>query len=263
VPIGFGTNVITATATAGNATGYAQVSVVGNIVGGTVLLDTTDPTGDDHGPGTYLYPTSPDFAPGSFDLTRFQVVQSGGTIYLRTSLAGITPTFGNVIGAQLLDIFVHNPAASAGSTAPPFASRNYTVDEWSQRLEVQGFAGPQWIDTAGNQAGTATVVASQLTNTITIAVPAAEFGTPGPGWSFGVVLTGQDGFSSDQARGFTPTPGGFSFGVCAAGNPAPICSVDPATVPKAIDVIAPAGVDQASELNPLAGPVRIRSVAVP
>jgi glucoamylase len=78
-----------------------------------------------------------------------------------------------------------------------------------------------------------------------------------------VVLTGQDGFSSDQARGFTPTAGSFSFGVCPPGGTAPICSADPATMPKAIDVITPAGVSQATELNPTLGPVVIQPVVVP
>jgi len=79
---------------------------------------------------------------------------------------------------------------------------------------------------------------------------AALGGTPGTGWGFTVVLAGQDGFSLDQARGFTATPVDYSFGVCAAGGTSPICAVDPATVPKAMDVFTPAGVSQADELDP-------------
>jgi hypothetical protein len=71
VPIGFGTNVLTATAAAGSGTGYTQVTVEGAVIGGTTVLDVTDPSGDDNGPGTYQYPTSGDFAAGSFDITRF------------------------------------------------------------------------------------------------------------------------------------------------------------------------------------------------
>jgi glucoamylase len=103
----------------------------------------------------------------------------------------------------------------------------------------------------------------QADKTITIALPEAQFGTPGSGWGFSVVLTGQDGFSSDQARGFTPTPGAFSFGVCASGGTAPVCSADPNTVPKAVDVLTPAGVSQATELDPTVGPVAIQPVTVP
>jgi glucoamylase len=75
---------------------------------------------------------------------------------------------------------------------------------------------------------------------------------------FSVVLTGGDGFSSDQARSFAPAPQPYQF-----GDSRPICSVDPATVPKAMDVITPSGVSQASELNPLNGPVVIQGVTLP
>ena len=43
----------------------------------------------------------------------------------------------------------------------------------------------------------------------------------------------------------------------------PICGSDPAAAPKAMDVITPAGVDQAVELDPTLGPVRIAGVPVP
>jgi glucoamylase len=80
---------------------------------------------------------------------------------------------------------------------------------------------------------------------------------------FTVVLHGQDGFSSDQARGFAPTPQPFQFGVCAPGASSPICAIDPATAPKAMDVIPPAGTSQATELDPTAGPVVLHGVTVP
>ena len=266
VLIGFGTNVLTATASAGGGTGYAQVAVVGDIVGGTTVLDVTDQAGDDNGPGTYAYPTSADFTPGSFDITRFQVITSGSQVFLRTTLRTLVPTFGNLIGAQMLDIYVHSPTATATSTAAAFPQRNYTIDPagaWSERLEVQGFAAPVWADANGNAVGTATVVTSSIAKTITVSVPAATFGIPVSGWSFTVVMTGQDGFQPDQARTFAATPQPFQFGVCAPGGTSPICSVDPATVPKALDVITPVGVSQTVELDPTRGAVVIKPVPVP
>jgi glucoamylase len=74
------------------------------------------------------------------------------------------------------------------------------------------------------------------------------------------VLTGQDGFSPDQARGFQPTPQPFQFGVCAPGGVAPICGFDPHGVPKAVDVLTRAGVSQATELDPTLGPVVLQGV---
>ena len=89
-------------------------------------------------------------------------------------------------------------------------------------------------------------------------------GQPGSGWGFTVVLTGQDGFSPDQARGFQPTPQDFQFGVCATSpDPNPICAVGPGTVPKAVDVITPAAVSQATELDPTQPPVSIAAVTIP
>jgi glucoamylase len=265
VPVGFGSNAITVTATAAGSTGYAQVSVT-NEGGGSTVLDVTDPSGDDNGPGTYQYPTSGDFHPGAFDLTRFQVLSDGTTAYLRATLANLDPTFGQTDGAQLLDVYVHVPGATSTSTSAPFPSRNYSIapsGAWSQRVEVQGFVPPQWVNADGDSSGTASALAVQADKTITVALPEAQFGTPGSGWGFSVVLTGQDGFSADQARGFAATAQSFLFGVCAPGGTAPVCSADPASVPKAVDVITPPGVSQATELDPTLGPVVIQPVTVP
>jgi glucan 1,4-alpha-glucosidase len=267
VPVSFGSNVITVAATAagGRSTGYAQVTIT-NEGGGSTVLDLTDPVGDDTGPGTYQYPTASDFHPGAFDLTRFQVISDGTYAYLRGTLRNLDPTFGVTDGAQLLDVYVHVPGTSATSTQAAFPSRNYSVAQtgaWSQRLEVQGFAPPVWHNASENPVGTAFALANQSDRTITIAVPEAQFGTPASGWGFTVVLTGQDGFSSDQARGFTSTPGPYTFGVCAPGGTGAICNVDPGTVPKAMDVMTPPGVLQDTELDPTLGPVVIQPVIVP
>ncbi len=105
VPVGFGSNAITVSATAngGRSTGYAQVTLA-NEGGGRTVLDVTDPSGDDNGPGTYQYPTASDFHAGAFDLTRFQVLSDGTTAYLRATLRNLDPTFGVTDGAQLLDV---------------------------------------------------------------------------------------------------------------------------------------------------------------
>jgi glucoamylase len=268
VPVGFGDDVITATATSadGRSTGYAQVAVIGEVTGGTTILSVGDPTGDDNGPGTYQYPTASNFQPGAFDLTGFQVISDGTYVYLRTSIRNLAQTFGADFGAQLLDIYVHDPSAAQTSTQAAFASRNYTIapaGAWSERVEAQGFAAPVWVDASGNSVGTAFMLTDDASNTMTLALPEAEFGTPGSGWGFTVVLTGQDGFQPDQARVFTATAGAFSFGVCAPDGSSPICSVDPSTVPKAMDVLTPPGVNQDTELDPTLGPVVIQPVTVP
>jgi glucoamylase len=266
LPASFGTTTITVTATQGGATGYAQTSVSDDALPGTNVLNVTDPANDDNGPGTYAYPTSSDFVPGAFDLLGLKVNQDATNVYVQVHLRNLAPTFGNDFGAQLLDVFVRAPSAGAFSTAAPFTSRNYTIapdSAWSQFAEVQGFASPVWQDAAGDALGNPQFLADSATGTATIAFPKATFGTVTSGWTFTLALTGQDGFSSDQARAFAPTPQPFSFGVCGPTTVSPICGVDPGTVPKVVDTITPAGVAQATELDPTDGPVTLQGVVVP
>lgn len=131
-------------------------------------------------------------------------------------------------------------AASATSTAAAFTQRNYTIGAaggWSRMLEVQGF-GQKFVDASGATLGTIAISANQISRYITFSVPKTVLGTPTRGWGFTVTLAGQDGYSGDNARAFSATPGAYSFGVCAVASSDPHCTVDPATVPKVMDVWA-------------------------
>jgi hypothetical protein len=271
VPPGTVTLTVVATAPSG-ATGYAQRTVVYDFVPGVLVYSTDDPTGDDNGPGTYGYPTPADvFHPGAFDLQKFEVYDSGtDTVTFRVQTADLSPTFGSPLGAQLVDVYVKNPAGGPTSTAASFPGRNYQIaagSAWNRLIEVQGF-GQRFVDAAGATVGSVAIRASAATRYITFTVPKAALGgTPASGWTFSVVLTGQDGFSPDNARGFAATPQDYTFGVCTVAEAAtsnPICKVAPNTVPKAVDVLTPAGVSQADELNPLLHtPVTIAGVTIP
>lgn len=266
VPSPFGTSVVAVAATtAAGATGHARRTVVSESITGTVVLDVADPDGDDDGPGTYAYPTADAFADGAFDLQRFQVIVDGDDVLLRAKVRDLSPTFGSANGAQLLDVYVRTGAGPT-STDAAYPSRNYRIaadSAWDRRIEVEGFADPQFVDATGASLGPVSVQASQASGYLTAVVPRAALGTPAPGWQFTVVLHGQDGFSPDRARGFQPTPQDFQFGVCEPGGTSPICSVDPGTVPEAMDVLTPAGVDQAAVLDPTTPPVEVPGIPVP
>jgi glucan 1,4-alpha-glucosidase len=251
-----GTNVVVVTSTAPDGgTAQAVRTVVNDVVEGTLLFDASDPTGDDNGPGNYAYPTAGDFHAGAYDLTDFQVYDTGDTVTFRVQTRDLTPTFGSALGAQLVDVYVHEPGTAPTSTAASFPQRNYTIaaaDAWSRLIEVQGF-GQRFVDASGATVGTVAISANEISRYITFSVAKSALGgTPAAGWAFTLALTGQDGYSPDQARAFTPTPGGYSFGVCASASSAPVCTVDPATVPKVMDTITPAGTAQSDELDYLA-----------
>jgi glucan 1,4-alpha-glucosidase len=268
VPIDGGTTVLTTVAVAPNGgTAHDQRSIVFDFVPGTLVFDLADPAGDDNGPGNYAYPTSSNFHAGAFDIRDFQVWDSGSDITFRLQTTDLTPTFGSPLGAQLLDVYVHESGASPTSTSAANASRNFQIAPafaWSRLLQVQGF-GQRYEDAAGNTVGTIAISANQISRYITFRVSKASLGgTPGSGWAFTVVLHGQDGFSGDKARGFAPTPQDFLFGVCAASSNDPHCTADPNSVPKATDVLTPSGVSQAGELDyTLHNPVVLQGVTIP
>lgn len=272
VPVTGGTTVLNVVAISPTGeTAHARRAVVFDFTPGTVLLDVTDPSGDDNGPGNYAYPTSDNFHAGAFDILDFRVIESpdGSTTTFKLQVRDLSPTFGSPLGAQLVDVYVHNPAAAASdqSTAASFPQRNYMIDApaaWSRLIEVQGF-GQRYIDSHGTTLGTVNISANQISRFITFSVPTFSLGgAPASGWGFTVVLTGQDGFSPDQARSFASTPQSFQFGVCAASSTDPHCTVDPNTVPKAIDVITPPGVTQSNELDyTLHNPVTLKDVVIP
>jgi hypothetical protein len=191
-------------------------------------------------------------------------------VTFRVQTRDLSPTFGSPLGAQLVDVYVHDPGATTTSTAAANGSRvmrNFTIapaNAWSRLIQVQGF-GQRYVDASGNTVGTVAIAANALSRYITFTVPKSSLGgTPGSGWSFVVVLTGQDGFSDDQARTFTSTPQPFNFGVCATASVDPHCTVTPSTVPQAMDVITPSGVSQSNELDyTLHTTIVLQGVAIP
>jgi glucan 1,4-alpha-glucosidase len=251
--------------------GTAQVvrTVVNDVVNGNLILSQDDPTGDDSGPGNYAYPTDSAFHAGAFDLTQFQVYDTGSTVTFRVQTKDLSATFGSTNGAQLVDVYVHNPNATATSTASSYPGMNYAISPssaWSRLIEAQGFPGSKFVDSAGNSLGAVTVTANSISRYITFSVDKTALGgTPTHNWGFTVTLTGQDGtHGADQTRAFTSTPGGFSFGVCATSGATPLCSADPTTVPKVMDTITPAGVAQSDELDyTVHHPVTLQDITIP
>jgi glucan 1,4-alpha-glucosidase len=267
IPLAGGTYVLNTAATSpSGATARVARTAPFDQPPGTQVAAFDDPDNDDDGPGNYAYPTDAAFHPGAFDIEHFAVYDAGPSVVFQLRTRDLTPTFGSPLGAQLVDVYVHVPGASATSTAASFPERRYAIapaGAWSRLIEVQGF-GQRFVDADGSTLGTIGVRGNAISRNITFAVPKAALGTPAAGWGFTVVLTGQDGFSSDQARGFQPTPQGFQFGVCATASSDPHCTFDPGQVPKAIDVLTPAGVAQSDELDyTVHNPVTIAPVVVP
>ena len=177
--------VVTATAPDG---GTAQTvrTVVNDVVDGTLLFDSTDPTGDDNGPGNYAYPTARRLPRRRVRPDRLPGLRHRHTVTFRVQTA--RP-----------DADVRQPARRAARRRlrPParcderprraasFPARNYTIaaaDAWSRLIEVQGF-GQRFVDASNtNTVGTMTISANAISRYITFSVDKAALGgTPGVG----------------------------------------------------------------------------------
>ena len=264
-----GTNVLVISSTApGGGTAQLVRSVVNDVVAGSLVYSQDDPAGDDNGAGNYAYPTAGDFHAGAFDLRKFQIYNTGTTTTFRVLTADLTPTFGATNGAQLLDLYVHEPTATSTSTAASYPGMNYSIAPtfaWSRLIEVQGFGNNRFVDSSGATVGTVAVNANAVSKYTTFVVDTAALGgTPKSGWGFTLTLAGQDGTHGvDQTRGFSATPGAYSFGVCAVAASSARCSADPNSVPKVMDTLTASGVSQAVELDYTTGPVVLGGVTIP
>ena len=209
------------------ATAQVKRTVLFDFVPGTLLLDVTDPNGDDNGPGNYAYPTSPNFQPGAFDIQRFQVYDSGADVTFRLQTRNLTETFGSPLGAQLVDVYVRVPGASTtfdrrrASAAQLHHRPDLRVEPRS--IQVQGF-GQRYVDASGATLGTATISGNPISRFITFSVPKASLGTP----SVGLGLHGRAHRAGRLQPGpgarLRPQPQDFQFGVCAAASADPHCT---------------------------------------
>jgi glucoamylase len=161
-----GTDSVEVAATAGGATNEAIFSVTDLYVPGTVVLSAAPAPGGGNGPGTYAYPTATNsdgsavFAPDSFRLNGLTVIDSGSTVTFQVGIANLQPTFGSLLGAQLIDLYIHAPSGSvpAGEVQSTGAAGawNYSVapaDAWNQLIEVDGFGTDDWVTPGSTTAG--------------------------------------------------------------------------------------------------------------
>ncbi|HEU4329854.1 MAG TPA: glucan 1,4-alpha-glucosidase [Lapillicoccus sp.] len=161
----------------GTAQVVRTVTAFGSIVGG---ID--DPSGDDHGPGSYVYPTDGAFNPGSFDLTKFDVYQDGGDVRLVTTMQGAinNPWGGNGMSTQRLNIYVKGGADTTSTPLLPGTNMN-AAGAWSRAIVVdgrhetstygEGIYGPDLT-----RIGAAELQVLPTTRQIVVTIPASSFG---------------------------------------------------------------------------------------
>ena len=178
----------------------------------TPVLAVEDPLGDDHGPGSYTYPTDPVFEKGVFDIERFSVAYDEKNLVLRFSVAGpISNPWGSGIGlsVQTFDVYIDvDPGASTGArkllegrnaSLPRANGWEYAVwvEGWHQKLIVPDADGKP-VEVAGSSVK-AVVNAAKREVTILVSRKALPGFDPAKAAYVGV-LASQEGYPAAGVR---------------------------------------------------------------
>jgi carbohydrate-binding DOMON domain-containing protein len=174
-------------------------------------VELLDPSGDDDGPGTYKYPTDAVYKPGSFDITRFEVVPSGDQVEFRVTVNskiedpwGSNAWGGNGFSVQMA--FIHIDTTRTGSAgverALPGLNVRFAKDQAWERCVIISPQGPTRVNSEIDQKASDLkdrVVVPRITRaqgrTLIAVVPVADLGgAPADDWGYQVLMQSNEGF---------------------------------------------------------------------
>lgn len=180
----------------------------------TPILLVADAEGDDHGPGSYTYPTDSVFPTKAYDIKEFAVSEDDANLIFRFAFNGqLNNAWGapNGMGIHTLDVYIDAAEGGARTLLP---GRNASLPDgegWEFALWAEGWTpglyGPPAEGSPEPQqlgdAGTLTILSDPGTRQITIRVPkqtlADQLGLAvddldPAGWRYLGVALGQEGF---------------------------------------------------------------------
>ena len=166
-----------------------------------------DPTGDDKGPGTYVYPTDKVYKAGSFDLTAFKAKVSGDKVEFSVSVnSTLEDPWGMGVGfaIQMVFIFIDtdNKEGSGFTKGLPGLNVAFApADAWDKCVilspQPQNRVASE-VETKAAWAKDAVLIPVRTRGagrTITGSVPLAALGGGDPSkWGYQVVMQSNEGF---------------------------------------------------------------------
>ena len=186
----------------------AQVPDISNV---EVFMEVADPTGDDHGPGTYVYPSDSVFTAGSYDLTNASFGTEGGDLVITLeTLATIANAWGspNGLSIQTFDVYIDQDPGGGTGARRFIDGRNAALQEgsgWEYGITVEGWypaiyaAAPD--GTTEETTPTFRVIVLGDKGKVIVRVPLELLGGGDPAtWGYAVVLMSQEGYPSSGVR---------------------------------------------------------------
>lgn len=177
---------------------------------GGVALE--DPSGDDKGPGTYVYPTDQVYLPGSFDLRSFEVEPKGSTVEFRITVGrqiedpwDSQAWGGNGFSIQMAFIHIdtdHQPGSGA-TTGMPGTNVTFSEEEAWDRVVIISPQGPTRVNSevdakvapdVQDRVVVPTLTRSAGRTLIAVVNTADLGGEPQPSWGYQVLMQSNEGF---------------------------------------------------------------------
>ncbi|MBX0321537.1 glycoside hydrolase family 97 catalytic domain-containing protein [Halomicroarcula sp. F13] len=207
---------------------------------GELVASFTDPSGDDYGPGGYVYPTNGAFQAGAFDLRSFSVYEDDSAYLFSFEVGNLYDAFGGDFSPHYFVLYLSDPSREGGRTTE-LGDLNVTANfgsEWDYRVAASGFGGGV-VDATGTQTGSPRKLVDFDRNSVILSVDKSALG----GIDISSVSVAPVVGSEDYGafRDVQEEVGGYTFGGAKSG------AVDNAT--SIIDCLTPEGVDQSEALD--------------
>jgi carbohydrate-binding DOMON domain-containing protein len=209
----------------------------------TVYFQMADPINDEHGYGSYQYPTNIAFQPyqGLFDIIEFKV-QAGepggepGWVYFDTRFAKVTNPWVAPEGFihENLRIFI-NKQPNRGLTVLAHSGANVRFNPkygWEIGLRIVGWGNSQLLTMIDQNTVKVRPLKVELLNdhqTIRAYVPEELIGVPLKSWRYYVLVGSYDGFGEDFFRKVAPKSSEWIIGGSSGLN----------IEPRVLDTLAP------------------------
>ena len=185
-----------------------QVPDISNVA---VFLDVADPVGDDHGPGTYTYPSDAVFTQGSYDIERFTVgTENDQLVFAFDMVAPIQNPWGSPrnLSIQTFDVYIDTDVGTDNGERSLIDGRNASVPEgsgWEFGITVEGWepaiyrAGAE--GTVEETRPTFEVAVFGDQGRVVVRIPLSLLGVGDPAtWGYAAVVLSQEGFPSQGVR---------------------------------------------------------------
>ena len=213
-------------------TGPAQI-VLPDLGLSDLVLEVKDPEGDDHGPGTYTYPTDAVFSEQNYDIDTFIVATDAKNVIFTFTFYGAVPNpwgSGINLSLQTMDVYIDKDPGKGTGNRLLLPGRNAALAEgngWEFTVWAEGWnSGIYAPDAATGDPKQLNVsykiIVDPARQTVTLRVPKDALGEGNPAeWGYTAVVLGQEGYPSTgvwRVRDVQTTAAQWKFGGAPEGT---------------------------------------------